>query len=156
MKKRKKKAKVKLSDPGALVPSFDRGGFVGLNPIGGTLVKVRFHDVPTSELVEIVHLENPYPDVKGRFVKVCPRILASNRQTFDGAAVAKELRELGARSVVLAPIIAADTKKLKRKSTGSQDPREIAQLWIDEQLITAEEREQVGELIFKFMDEEGM
>lgn len=158
MKSRKRKAppKPKAEQKEQLVPFAEKGGFIGLSNPGASPARVSFHEVKTSELVEIADLTAAYPDVKDRFVKVCPRLQASKRQTFDGATVAAELRELGARSVVLAPIIAPDAVKVKSKVSLSQTPREAVKAWCDEQRITAEERAAMADLIFGFMTEEGL
>jgi hypothetical protein len=157
MKSRKKgKTEPKTEPKEQLVPYAERGGMVGISNPGALPVRVSFHEVKTSELVEIADLNAAYPEVKDRFVKVCPRLRASKRQTFDGATVAAELRELGARSVVLAPIIAPDAVKVKSKVSLSQTPREAVKTWCDEQRITAEERAAMADLIFGFMTEEGL
>jgi hypothetical protein len=116
---------------------------------------VRFYDVPTTEFVEVSDLDN-IPDIKDKIVKVCPRINSSDKAKFDRPGILQEMYKLGAKSVVLAPIIASDKKKVQSKPSKNVEPREVVKLWFDEQPISNKEKQQCVELLYLFMDKENM
>jgi hypothetical protein len=118
--------------------------------------RINFCEVPTTELVEIDDLDSPYPELRNRFVKVCPRIPASKRQFFDGATVAAEIRSQGALSVVLAPVIIADGVTSTKKPEASQTPHRAAKEWFHELKIKRVEKQACFDLLSRFMEEEGM
>ena len=134
----------------------DRGGYVRIHHEGSIPLTAKFIDVDTAELLVIDDL-GKIPDVEGRFVKVAPRILVSEREAFDGAAVAAGIRAKGARAVVLAPIMIGEVRKVEPEKLVKRTPRETVKAWFDEQkTIDVETREAAVELVFGFMDDEGL
>lgn len=139
----------------------DRGGYVRIHHEGSVPLTARFIDVDTTELVVIDDLERgpeiTQEAIEGRFVKVAPRIPVSERDAFDGAAIAKVLRGKGARAVVLAPIMVGEVRRVEPEQIMNRTPRETVKAWFDEQkAIDAPSRDAALELVFGFMDEESM
>lgn len=150
MKTRKRRKKVEEKKR-------DRKGEVWIGNFPGSQgATVSFRDVDTAELVVIEDLEANV-NVKDRFVKVAPRILASQREAFDGAKVAKSYRDAGARAVILAPVTVPEVQPSEtEKVARSETPREAVTAWLEEQNVSAKEALAVVDLVFGFMDQENM
>jgi hypothetical protein len=112
---------------------------------------VRFIEVPTPEFLLIEDLNQSY-DVAKRFVKVSPRLAASERDTFDANAIKTELLERGALSVVIAPIIIPEARAVETERLAAKTPREAVKAWFEDQRLTDDERAAAVELVFGFMD----
>lgn len=143
------------------VPSEIGDGEQGGGPFGLVIPgrKLTFHDVDTAELLVIEDLEQEITRelIEGRFVKLAPRVLASERESFDGAAFVKVLRGYGARAVILAPIMVGEVRRVEPEQVVKRTPRETVKAWFDEQkTIDAPSRAAALELVFGFMDEESM
>lgn len=109
------------------------------------------------QLDELEHIEEAgEADVDGAIVKVCPRLPASQRDRFDGAATGRRFRELGARGVVIAPIIVPDASEKPRALAPQLKPRELVDAWLEEQHLDDETRDAVRDRIVAFMDAEGL
>lgn len=123
-------------------------------------VSIERRSVETTILVQLDDLERiaeiGEADVEGAIVKVCPRISASKRDRFDGAAIARRIRELGAISVTLAPIIVPDAAEKPRALAPKLNPRELVEAWLEEQHLDDDDRESVRANVFHFMDAEGL
>lgn len=117
---------------------------------------VTFHDVATPHLVTI----EADPGIRARdaFVKIAPRLPASARETFDGAAASAAARAAGALGVVLAPVW------LRELTRAESDPdhrrmtaREAVKRWFDQQkAMDAGDREAAEGAVLRFIDLEGM
>lgn len=114
---------------------------------------VTFHAVPTPE---VVVLEDVDARARDAFVKIAPRIPASARETFDGAAAMKAAREAGALGAVLAPVFLRETQKAEPEKKG-MTPREAVTRWFDAQKgMSGEDREDAETAVHRFLDAEGM
>ena len=115
------------------------------------------HEVPTLELVQISNLKEVETlAVKGRLVKLSPTVRASEKESFDGPAHVARLRERGALAVVLAPRTVIDTTT-KRNEIETSDPRELVDLWFDDQkAIAVKTRDAARELVLATMETEGL
>lgn len=123
-------------------------------------VRIERRHVDTTPLVQIDDLEYLADvgacDVEGAIVKVCPRINASERDTFDAAATARRLRDLGAIGVVTAPIIIPDATEHPRIMAPHLKPRDMVDVWLEEQHLEDCDRDAVREIIGGFMEAEGL
>lgn len=140
-------------------PPVPAGMVVEIAHEGAVAVTARFHDVDTAELLVIEDLEREITReaVEDRFIKIAPRIPASDRDSFDGAAIVRLLRGYGARAVILAPIMVPEIRRVEPEQVVKRTPRETVRAWFDEQKsIAANTREAALELVVGFMDEEGM
>lgn len=117
-----------------------------------------FIHVPTPELVVIEDLDLVTNlDVAGRFVKLAPKIPASQRDAFDGPTFADQLREAGALAVILAPVFLSDTKKEVEKVAEARNDREALRAWFEAQTVAdSTDLEEAEALVLGFMDAEGM
>lgn len=123
-----------------------------------TPAEIRFIDVPTAELLVLEDAEEWTPEeVRDRFVKVAPRIAVSEREAFDGPAIAARIRAAGARAVVLAPVMVPEVRRVAPEKVAGRTPREAVAAWFDEQkTIPVDDRAAALELVLGFMDEESM
>lgn len=113
-----------------------------------------FHHVPTPDLVVLEEVDPSR--ARGAFVKIAPRIPASARETFDGAAAAKAARDAGALGVVLAPVFLRETQKAEPERR-ALSAREATSRWFDAQKgMDAEDREDAETAVHRFLDAEGM
>lgn len=166
--RRKKKKHAKLTEARSddrIPPSANRGGYVRIHHSGSVPVTARFHDVETAGLVVINEMDlqdSEFPFVKSgtlrdRFVKVAPRIPVAERDAFDGPAIAAAIRAAGARAVILAPVMVPEIRRVEPEQIVKRTPRETVQAWFDEQkAIDALSRAAALELVFGYMDEEGL
>ena len=116
-----------------------------------------FIHVSTPNLVVIEDLEGvTNMDVEGRFVKLAPKIPASQRDAFDGPAFADQLREAGALAVILAPVFLTETKKVDEVAEARND-RDALRAWFEAQKVAdPTDLEAAENLVLGFMDQEGM
>ncbi len=137
----------------------DRGGYVQIHHYGSVPVIARFLDVDTAELLVVEDLSAEVTDetFRDRFVKVAPRIPVLERESFDGPAIAARIRAAGARAVILAPIMVPEIRRVEPEQVVKRTPRETVKAWFGEQkAIDAPSRDAALELVFGFMDEEGL
>ena len=99
---------------------------VSVSAGGVRVISVRFE---TTELLELErHAEGV--SVDGAIVKLRPTLRSSERSSWDGAAQAARLRELGARAVLLAPVVVPDEGKLTEVAT-AETPEAAVAAWFD-------------------------
>lgn len=125
----------------------------------GERARLRRVEVPTRPLIVIETLDDLVsPDhVDGAIVKVAPHLRSSERATFDGAAIAAKLRELGAAGVLLAPIVVPDVKpELSVAIAKAESPRAALRTWFAEQPLDDDERKACTDLAESFLDAEGV
>lgn len=165
MKTRMKKTPVKPSPSRSkrderIPPSADKGGEVRICHRGAFPIAVRFHDLPTTELVVIENVDALHwviPNVFGKFVKVSPLLKASEAQLFNGSEIRAELEKEGARAVILAPRIVPDIRKIRNEEeVKSKTVHEIVELWFNEQKIDDDDRFIAKNLLFGLMESEGL
>lgn len=112
--------------------------------------------VPTLELIElrdVLTIADVDQDVEGKIVKVSPLIPSSERENFDGAALAQAIREKGALAVLMAPRIVSDTVQPERKKK-SIKPRELVKEWFEAQHSIFSDAAE--EMVLDAMEAEGM
>lgn len=128
-------------------------------PPDPSVTTIRRVSVPTPDLMVIENLEEISSlDFAGHFVKLAPRLPASQRETFDGAALKRDLLREGARAVVLAPVFVPDSRKAAPAAIAkASTPRQAAEAWFADQTAAAPEdcATALG-LVFGFMDSEGL
>lgn len=73
--------------------------------------------------------------VEGSIVKVAPTLMASQKGSFDGAGLVRQLREEGALAVQLAPRVVPDTVRAKAKPevVRAISPEEALSAWLGAQ-----------------------
>lgn len=120
--------------------------------------RVKFMEIDTAGMITIRDPGAVYEDLnlKGKFVKVCPVLPASERATFPGTAIANEIRQLGARAVIMAPVFVPDGKKAKSKAPEAKNPYAEVDLWLADQNIDDATRDAVREQVRDYMTREGM
>lgn len=95
--------------------------------------------------------------VDGKFVKLAPRIPASQRERYDLAKYAADIRAAGALSVVLAPTFLSETKKEVETVAKAQTDRDACRAWFEAQTAAdPNDLEAAEKLVLGFMDMEGM
>ena len=115
-----------------------------------------FVHVETPNLMVIEDVDGDH-DVKGRFVKLAPRIPASQRQAFDGAAAAERYREAGALAVILTPVFLTETRKALETVAAAKTDRDALRAWFAAQTVADKSDLSAAEdLVLGFMDLESM
>lgn len=96
--------------------------------------RIRFIPYDTTPLVQIETMEHQGVDVKGAIVKLAPMMRARERDSFDGAGMAKRLRDSGAIAVQLAPVVLPDDVKpdAERKVARAKSPEEAIRAYFAE------------------------
>ena len=114
-------------------------------------------EVPTPELL-VLGLEDEVTDemVKGRFVKLAPRLRPSQRAQWDGAEFARHLRKAGALGVTLAPILIPEVTRAKAEKAEHMKPRDHVRAWLKSTHLGDNERAIVLGMVEGFMAEEGL
>ena len=118
-------------------------------------------EVPTPGLL-VLGLEDEVTDemVKGRFVKLAPRLRPSQRSQWDGAAEARRLRKAGALGVTIAPVLIPEVTRAKaekaEKAEGHMNPRDHVKAWLASTHLSDDERAIVLGMVEGFMSEEGL
>lgn len=131
----------------------------GTGVIVGEFVKVRHVEIPTAELVvfDDKNLDQiEASDLKGKFVKVSPRVPASRRSAFPGQSIAKFVKGVGALGVLISPTFVPDGKKAKAKTKERQSPVKMLDEWIGDQNIDGETADGVRDTVLGFMASEGL
>lgn len=98
-----------------------------------------FVDCPQSpmqvmrEVGDIDQAELNAGELKGAFIKVCPTVRASERQSIDARAIVQRLRNAGAAAVVVAPIVVPDGVVAAKNSPKPivQKPDAHLRAWLD-------------------------
>jgi len=117
---------------------------------------VRFVDVESARLVVVEDVDSS-PDVRDAFVKLTPAIPASARAAFDGGAVSRRFRAAGARAVMLAPRVVAETRRPEvERVVAASSPREAVERWFADQPLNDAERAAAVAVVFDLMDAEGL
>ena len=128
--------------------------------VASSRVSIDRREVDSTLLVQLDELEHieeaGEADVDGAIVKVCPRLPASQRDRFDGAATGRRFRELGARGVIIAPIIVPDGAEKPRALAPNLKPRELVDAWLEEQHLDDDTTNAVRDCVVGFMDAEGL
>lgn len=121
-------------------------------------VTAEFVHVPTPKMVVIADLAQvATTDVGGRFVKLAPMIPASQRDSFDGPALADSLRKRGALAVIQSPTYLNETKKAPEAIAKAVTDRGAVDAWFDAQTVADQVDVQTArELVHGFLDLEGM
>lgn len=121
-------------------------------------VTAEFVHVPTPEMVVISDLAMvATAEVTGRFVKLSPMIPASQRDSFDGPALADGLRKRGALAVIQSPTYLNETKKAPEAIAKAVTDRGAVDAWFDAQTVADQvDVKAARELVHGFLDLEGM
>lgn len=112
--------------------------------------------VPTTPLVQLDVIYKPASGVRGAIVKVSPTLRASERDGFDGAKLAAELREAGARAVQLAPVIIPETSAPRAQSQVARvtSPAEVVRTYFEElRGVPEEDKRAAVELAVQLVEE---
>lgn len=136
-------------------------------PIRGLAPGVSFEEIPTSDVVVISgdieqvskHCDPPN-DYTGAFVKLAPRIPASERDTWDANAAEAAILKAGARAAILAPDFVPDTRTFEGHSDEETaiTGREAVRLWFEQQIVgdDAEAFRQAEEAVLVHAEAEGL
>lgn len=119
---------------------------------------VRAIQIHTPHFVQIDNADCAFnsTEVKGAFVKVCPTLSAERKEAFDANDIRAKLREAGARAVIIAPKFVSETKRVRIEKAEKASPREAVSAWFEDQTFKDRDKAKAIDLVFAFMDSEGM
>jgi hypothetical protein len=150
----KMRTRTKSAPPVATSDQLEREDQQGALPGG---VRIELHPVNTAGMVVVTDLAQvDVVDVDGCFVKVVPTLRREERDTVDGAAIIRKLRERGAVAVVFVPHVVSTTARVERVKL-RKNQREWVRAYLERNpALSAQDRDAVIALLEPHLSMEGI